>query len=353
MDDKGYAFTPLALLLIIPVVIIAVSYGNIANEINKISTVAIGGDVVKTTGESIVSGIKVSSADAGRNSAYRATKQVLDNEADKNVNPYLSNSTDYIEDLLVISLNNNIVETAKKLENETGRDVYINNMNITNSTPSTASTITKNDIIIYQTDPYGFYINVTGGMNITVIQNGQNYTFKTPTVSSYVSIEGLEDPYIWTKTKNRESYLIYKYPFYNRYGLAGEYIDYHMDDSWNGTGLYHLKECLNGTNNSGGITPNPYYFPDPRGLTFFDRLEGKTNNTSKGPNSAKISTFIIGTPLSNDYNGADISSLDHEYFTGVAGTPITISGVKILDPRGKIFILSTGYKGYLDLSSSY
>jgi hypothetical protein len=353
MDEKGYAFTPMAFLLIIPVVIIAVSYGNIVDELNMVSQIAIGGDIVTTTGSSIVSAVQKSAGDAGRNAAYKATKQVVDNEADKQYNPFLSNGTDYIEDLIIISLNNNIVETAKKLENETGRVIYINNTLIDNSTPSTAPAISKNNTIIYQTDPYGFYINVTGGIPITVIQNGQNYTFKTPTVSTYVPIEGLEDPYIWIKTKDRSSYLIYKYPFYNKYGLNGQNFDYHFADSWNNTGLYHLKECLNGTNNTGGITPNPYYFPDTRGLTFFDRLEGKTNNTSKGPDSAKMSTFIIGTPLLGDFNGADISCLDHEYFSGISGTPITVSGVNVKDPLGKNFLLSTNYKGYLNLSSSY
>jgi len=36
MDEKGYAFTPLAFLLFIPVIIIALSYGNIVNELNDL-----------------------------------------------------------------------------------------------------------------------------------------------------------------------------------------------------------------------------------------------------------------------------------------------------------------------------
>lgn len=354
MDEDGYAFTPLALLLMIPVVIVAISYGNIVNELNAISQVAIGGDIVSTTGESFVTAVQKSSADAGRNAAYRASKQVIDNEADQQSNPYLSNCSDYIDNLVVNALNINVVATAKSLENETGRTIYINNMLINSTTPNNASTITKNNTTIYQTDPYGFYINVTGGMPVTVTQNGQNFTFTTPPVSTYVTIEGLEDPYIWVHTKNRFSSIIYKYPNYNSYyTVNGSKIDYHFDDVSSSYGLSYLDLCLNGTNNTGGITPNPYYFPDSNGLTFFDRLEGRTNNTSLGPNSAKMSTFIIGQPLNGDYNGAPISCLDHEYFTGVSGTTISSYGVNVKDPLGKDFILSTYYKGVLGLKNSY
>ncbi len=45
MEDKGYAFTPLAFLLFIPVIIIAVSFSGIVNEVNTLSAIVIGGDV--------------------------------------------------------------------------------------------------------------------------------------------------------------------------------------------------------------------------------------------------------------------------------------------------------------------
>ena len=128
MDEEGYAFTPLALLLMIPVVIVAISYGNIVSELNAISQVAIGGDVVATTGDSMVSAIQKSTGDAGRNAAYKASKQVIDNEASQQPDPFLSNSTDYIENLIIASINTNVVATAKSLENQTGRTVYINNI---------------------------------------------------------------------------------------------------------------------------------------------------------------------------------------------------------------------------------
>jgi hypothetical protein len=105
-------------------------------------------------------------------------------------------------------------------------------------------------------------------------------------------------------------------------------------------------ECLNGTNNPGGLTPNPYYFPDAKGLTFFDRIEGKTNDTSQGPTNAKMSTFIIGDPLAEDHNFNTISALDHEYFN-TTPTPgnrtITVFGGTLRDPENSIFYLSTYY----------
>ena len=48
MDDKGYAFTPLVVLLFIPVIIIGVSFSGIVNEVNTLSSIAIGGDVTAT-----------------------------------------------------------------------------------------------------------------------------------------------------------------------------------------------------------------------------------------------------------------------------------------------------------------
>lgn len=45
MDDKGYTITPMAFLLIIPVIIFAVAFGDIVNEINQFSTITIGSDV--------------------------------------------------------------------------------------------------------------------------------------------------------------------------------------------------------------------------------------------------------------------------------------------------------------------
>lgn len=349
MDEKGYAFTPMALLLMIPVVIIAISYGNIVDELNMISQIAIGGDVTYTAASSIVNGIQKSASDAGRNAAYKATKQVIDNEAAHQSNPFLSNSSLYIKNVTVTNLNNNIIEISKNLTNETGRQIYVNNVLITPTTPANTSALTVNNLTIYQTDPYGFFITVAGGIPINVVQNGQNFTFKTPPVTAYVSIEGLEDPYIWVNTKDRASYLIYRYPFYVNYENK-----YHFDDSWNSTGLYNLMDCLNGTNNRGNITPNPYYFPDTNGMTFFDRLENRNNNTALGNSTAKMSTFIIGEPLLGDFNGAHISALDHEYFAGVLGTnTTTVEGTVLHDPYSHIFYLSQRYFKYFNLSSTY
>lgn len=358
MDDRGYAFTPLAFLLMIPVVIVAISYGNIVDELNMISAIVIGGDVTYSAANDITNGIQKSASDAGRYGAYQAVKRVIDNENNSATRsqPFLTDSRSYVKNVTVTNLNTNIVEIAKNLTSETGRQIYINNVLITPTTSSNVSTLTTNDIVIYQTDPYGFYVNVTAGINITVTQNRQNITFKTPPVSSYVSIEGLEDPYIWVNSKDRIAQLIYKYPYYGSYynsTMGGSQSEYHFADSWNSTGLYHLMECLNGTNNAGNITPNPYYFPDTNGMTFFDRLEGRNNNTAQGPSSAEMSTFIIGEPLLTDYNGAHLSAVDHEYFAAVSGTSITVKGKTLQDPDYHTFYLSSRYFNNLSLISNY
>lgn len=42
MDEKGYVFTPTTLLLIIPIVIVAMAYSGIVNDLNMVSTMAVG-----------------------------------------------------------------------------------------------------------------------------------------------------------------------------------------------------------------------------------------------------------------------------------------------------------------------
>lgn len=88
---------------------------------------------------------------------------------------------------------------------------------------------------------------------------------------------------------------------------------------------------MNGTDNPSGIAAQPYYFIDPHGLSFFDRLENKTNS-SNSPPATRMSTFILGNPLS--YN-TQISILDHEYFNQIPGTTIntkTGNGNRIITP---------------------
>ena len=53
MDDKGFAFTPLTFLLLVPVMILAISYNGIINEVNTISAIAVGGDVTITIANNI------------------------------------------------------------------------------------------------------------------------------------------------------------------------------------------------------------------------------------------------------------------------------------------------------------
>ena len=64
MDDKGYVFSPMSFLLIVPGIIIAVAYGNILNEINIVSDLTIGGDVSYTTAANIIQTMEKSGADA-------------------------------------------------------------------------------------------------------------------------------------------------------------------------------------------------------------------------------------------------------------------------------------------------
>ncbi len=349
MDDRGYTFTPLACLLFIPIMIIAIAYGDVANEANMLANIAMGGDVTYTTALNIFQNIEKGAGDAGRNAAYNATRRVIDNASTNSTPIFFSDSKTYMRQRIVSALNDHIITTCRVLEQETGREISINNIPITNYTNQT---FFLNDVNITQTEPFGFWVNVREGIPIKVVQKDQVYDGTTPPISTYVTIEGLEDPYVWVNSKFNRSSIIYKYPYatyLSAYGYDYYFADYVDTDLER---LYHLWDCLNGTDNPSGITPRPYYFVDPYGLSFFDRLENKTNSTSTSDPSVRMSTFIIGDPLERDY-GRAISKVDQEYFRGIVGYQIKIRGNPIADPEGSTFYISEFYRQFFKLSKNY
>ncbi|HOI71447.1 MAG TPA: hypothetical protein PLC38_04085 [Methanobacterium sp.] len=349
MDEKGFAFTPLTYLLIIPVMVIAISYGNIIDEANLIGSLITGGDVTYSSATTLFSAMEKGANDAGRNSAYNASRKVVDDHT------FFTSGTskNYIKNNIIAALNVHIVDTALKIQHETGRQVYINNILIDDYTDKPFNT---NNVNITQTDPFGFNIEIKGGIPIKIVQQDkdQAYELKTPDMSTYVTIEGLEDPYIWIYTKERRSNVIYKYQYAT---VIGSEFDYYFDsnvDTENNR-LHYLWECLNGTDNPSNIPRRPNYFPDPNGLSFFDRLEGKNSSTENA--NVRMSTFILGDPLSENHGRSDISRLDHEYMLGIVGTDIRFgsveSGNEFTDPLGSTFYLSDGYKAFFKLESNY
>lgn len=347
MDEKGFAFTPLSFLLIIPVIVIAIAYGNIVNEANLIGSLIIGGDVTYTAATSIFTSIEKGAGDAGRNTAYNATRKVIDDTK------FIAGGTSktYITNNVINALNIHIVNTTLEVERQTGRQIYINNIPINSYSDKP---FTTSNVNIYQTDPFGFYVNVQGGIPVKIEQQDKDqvYEVKTPNMTTYVSIQGLEDPYIWIYSKFRISSVIYKYPYYTYSPTYG--AEYHFDTNVDiqQRRLHYLWECLNGTDNPNNITPRSYYFPDTSGLSFFDRLEGK-NVSSETDNNVKMSTFILGDPLMEDHGRADISRLDHEYFTSVVGTAILLGSDPFTDSTGSIFYLSPFYLNKFSMSDHY
>ncbi len=350
-DEKGYAFTPLTLLLFIPIVILAISYGNIVSEANMLANIATGGDVTYAVSKDVIHNIELASKDAGRNAAYLATRHVIDNYTNRSAGSSFfgaGKSKLFVREKIVEGMNNHLINSTGKMAEGTGRTVYINDKILdVNST----HTIKESDVSIVQRDPYGFYVIVKEGIPVKVVQEGQMYVGKTPEIETYVSIEGLEDPYVWIGTKTRKtSNVINAYPYYSN--ASGE--SYFFDNEVDGTNLHlnNLWYCLNGTDNPGEITPRPYYVPDTRGLSFFERLE---NGSNVDPPSSKLSSFILGNPLQEDYQNKPTSSVDWEYINKVPGEAISIDGNELRDPEGTIFYLSksslTKFKLQTDYSS--
>jgi hypothetical protein len=343
MDENGYTFTPMTVLLFIPIMIIAVAYGNIVNEANMLATLATGGDVTFTASSAIFSNIEKGALDGGRNAAYNATRKVIDSSSvNSSSSPFFANGTskNYVKQRTLDAINTQVINASQKLEQETGREIFINNIPINNYTNAT---FTSSDVNITQTDPFGFFVNIRGGIPIRVVQKGQVFEGSTPPISTYVTLEGLEDPYVWVNTKFRQSNVIYRYSFYSNIpGFGPEYyFQQNVDKSTNR--LYHLWDCLNGTDNPSNITPRPNYFVDSEGLSFFDRLENRS--TSADANITRMSTFILGDVLQEDHNNAHISIVDWEYFKVVPGYPIEIQTNQFMyDPMGSMVYLSNSSK---------
>jgi len=163
IDEKGYAFTPLVFLLFIPVMIIAVSFNAVVQEANMIAAISIGGDVTHTAVINIVSAVEKVASDAGRKAAYNATRKVIDENRFFGSNQ----SKTYIINNILPILNNYVITVCRQIEKQTGREIFINNISITNHTNAT---FTDRDITITQTEPFGFFVNVRGGIPIRVVQ---------------------------------------------------------------------------------------------------------------------------------------------------------------------------------------
>lgn len=351
MDEKGYTFTPLTVLLFIPIMIVAIAYGNIATEANMLANLAIGGDVTVTIASSVLTNIEKGANDGGRNSAYNATRAVIDNSSvDSVYNPFFTNGTsrNYVLQRTISSINTQVISSAQKLEQSTGREIFVNNIPVTNYT---TALFNNSSVYITQTDPFGFYVNVKGGIPIRIVQKGQTYQTSTPTIKTYVTLQGLEDPYIWVNTKFRISDVINSYPYYTNYPTYGpeyhfqEYVDNKVPR------LDFLFDCLNGTNNPSNITPRPYYVPDSRGLSFFDRLENRSVSADNVSN--RMSTFILNDVLNEEHNSSAVSIVDWEYFKGVPGLPITISSTTMKEPypyNNVVIYLSSSSKTHFNIT---
>lgn len=368
MDDKGYAFAPMAFLLIVPVVVLAISFNGVIGELNIISSIAVGGDVTATIANNIVSAVEQDTEDAGRYSAMMAVQTVINKTNIYDNHPFFgktgSNSTGdnskaFIVQNTVDILNKNITETCRVLEHQTGRDIYINNIYVDPNGTDTLNIFDTNNLNLTQKDPFGFYITVNS-VPIKIVQrdasqnNNQTVEFNTPVKDVYISIEQLEDPWIWVMTKHRNSSVIYRYPYYTSSGAIADGTggDYHFADNVAPGRLNYLWECFSGVNVT-VMGYRPYYFPDPHGLSFFDRLENRTPNTSGSPPEARMSTFIIYDVLQEDHGNYPTSMVDHEYFSGVQGFVITAQGVTVKTPSGAEFLISPTYRGYLDLQPTY
>ena len=185
MDDEGYAFTPMAFLLIIPVIVLAVSFNGVINELSIISAIAVGGDVTATIASNIVKAVELDTQDAGRFAAFTAVQTVVNETSLYAGNqPFFgktgnnstgNNSKAFVVQTTTNILNKNITETCRVLERQTGRDIYINNIYVDPNGTDTINVFNANNLSLSHRDPFGFYITVNS-VPVRVVQSDASGT---------------------------------------------------------------------------------------------------------------------------------------------------------------------------------
>jgi hypothetical protein len=345
---KGFIFTGMAFLLIVPAVILVASYIEMIRYGEEGRILALESDIVYYISWDLRETIVNSAENSGRWEAYQATALLINTYeslagnysidyavehswfTDPEVNT--SNSSRVIEDNIIASIN----EALKEVMKNYSVAILLNNGN----------NITDDVLSLYQTDPWGFYVRIS---ELPLVIQGTKAIYNTtiPAINVYVSIEGLSDPYIFIKTRGRSSNRIYRTNYTP--------IDERYDESTSDSRLYQLYNVLIGSGRLG--TPRPFYHAhnasgSEGGICFFCRLDGKT--ASDCPHtSAKMETFIVGDPLSK----SNVSVVDHYYFTDILGSGITVSGaameVPSASPNTYDFLIDDTHLAHYDLNRAY
>jgi len=274
-------------------------------------------------------------------------------------------------------------------EEKTGADIRITSP----YAPESDQEITEDNPIPVEIDfvnPFGFVIynpshpetnieNKDFVFNVEIVKGNTSFVGEVVIPPVYISISGLEDPFIWIKSENRVSNIIRECPY--RTDEEKHYDGTHdtnivsvgeenqitpatsptlVESSSTGLWLQPLFNDMLGTGEpldlDGDGAPDdgdndgyfdqylsrPFYHQTPLGepgISFICRLEGGhyVDNPPEGIGpedefacsymeyngvSLGLETWVVGSPLIEPPWNQPISAIDHEYFLGVPGYPV-------------------------------
>lgn len=346
MNNKAFVFTGMAFLLILPAIFLAASYFEMARYGNLGITISLHSDKVFIITTDLRETIAKAAQDSGRWNAYLAVKNItetFENLTSEKSLDYATQHSWYTDPEITTLNSSTAIENNIRASINYAITGLINNYSTSGVTLSVnnGNNITDEVISLYQKDPWGFYVNVTS-LPLFVQFGVATFNTTIPAISAYVSIENLQDPYIFVKTKGRSTNKIVRTP----YTPFNETYDQTVANNT----IYQLYTALIGSRSNGD--PRPYYHNSSDGLSFFCRLDGK-NATQCTDDGAEMETFVVGDPLSK----SGVSIVDHYYFTDVAGSGITISGspmdVPTASPNSYSFLIDDTHLSYYGLSRTY
>ncbi|HDH27981.1 MAG TPA: DNRLRE domain-containing protein [Euryarchaeota archaeon] len=334
MNNKAFVFSGMALLLVLPVLIMAASFTDVVKTGNMGVSLNLRADrvfQVKTDLEETVVSASISS---GRYNAHQATLNLsltFEELTQESGLEYASLHSFYTDPEVSASDSKTVIEEniRNSINNALGEVIADYSSSGVNIIINQGNNVTGPDISINQTEPFTFIVGIDS-MPLYIDFGFTTYNGTLNSVTAVVPIEGLMDPYIFVKTKGRSTNRIFESPYGNNISSF----------------LY------NDTVGSGSsLNPRPYYHNNTEGLSFFCKLDGKTSAACTDIDASKMETFVLGDPLSQ----TSASVVDHQYFENVLANGTATynppTDVPSASPNSYVFQLDCGHELYYSLGS--
>jgi len=334
MNNKGFVFSGMAILLILPVLIMAASFADVIKIGNAGVSLNLRTDRLFQVKNDIEETVVSASISSGRYNAHQATLNLslkFEELTQESGLEYASLHSFYTDSEVSASDSKSVIEDniRSSINNALGEVIGDYSTSDVNIIINNGNNVTDQDISINQTEPFTFIVEIDS-MPLYIDFGFTTYNGTLNSVTAVVPIEGLMDPYIFVKSWGRSTNRIFESPYGN-----------------------NISSFLYNDTIGGGssVNPRPYYHNNTEGLSFFCKLDGKTSSTCTDIDASKMETFILGDPLSQ----TSASVVDHQYFENVAADGTSTynppTDVPSASPNSYVFQLECNHEIYYSLGS--